>query len=302
MTDYIHIDKTTFLRYKNAEFLNGEEKRKLNDKVLGILDKYGCFQEASSLQSYNKIKKPSHFQPSHHYTRPVFKRKAIINPTQTDTDREVTALLNKISKRTFHKICRDMMRVITRNNVETITRDILEKCQKQYGFLDLYIGVLTEIFVKSSCEIREKIKDILTTYIDDFIKNRQFTDFQLDSSDYNEFCDNLDNKKQIIGKHKTILAIIDKIMSGNLIDDYFNIMFNEIVQMDKNILVHTTFERHELLLDIMTDFVKTQERFQFHVGKYYSSHGSILEQYSVKARFKVMDLTCITVSTYQPIV
>lgn len=310
MTDFIQIDKDTFLRYKD-KVQNSPECTKIIQKISGILEGYSCFKEFSSFQSYTKTKKNVHFTSNHHtphhhnrqgqhaHPHVAMVRKPICNPNQSRTERDVTALLNKISKRTFVKISREILHIVTINNIEGITKNILFQCQKQPSFLDLYVNVLHDIYVRSSHDIKLQVQTQLSKYMEDFIDKRQFTNYQLDSSDYGEFCSNLDNKSQIIGKHKTILAIISKILRGTLIDEYFNLMFNEIIQLDKcsdaRDVANNDFEKHELLLDIMTDFVKTDQRYLLLVNKYYSTHVTTLAQYSLKARFKVMNITEIAI-------
>jgi hypothetical protein len=318
MTEFIQIKEDVFWRYKGVE-----SDPVLSKKIATILGKYPCFQDYSAFQSYSKVKKPpshavhghahgAHHHGGHHpagyshgghpnvnrhlhYNYP--KKPTIVNSSQSGCDREVMALLNKISKRNYSQICAKVKKLVNPTNVDGITKSILEKCQKQPNFLELYISLIQDIQGECGVIGKDSIMAILLEYVEEFIRNRQFTDYHLDSSNYDQFCSNLDNKSQIIGKHKTIIALILKIFRNNLIDEYFNIMFNEIIKMDKlfDADVEDDNEKHELLLDILTDFVKTDKRYKSHIDKYYSTHQTVLQQYSLKARFKVMDLTEVRV-------
>jgi hypothetical protein len=285
-TEFVQINEDTFRKYQNSVC----EDVQLTKRVGEILNKYACFHDYSAFQSYSKNKKHvSH--TNHHHTQPHIshQRKPILS-NQSTLQREITALLNKISRDKYEKISKQILHLCNPKTIKEITKNVLEKCQKQPGFLELYVGIIHDIYMKSNIDLKKLITQILSEYIDDFVEKREFENYHLDSIDYNEFCCNMDNKKQIIGKHKTILAIIHKILRNNTIDEYFNIMFNEIIVMNKE-NERNDVERLELLLDIMTDFVKTDKRYQTHIGKYYSTHVKILESYSMKAKFKVMNIT-----------
>ena len=228
----------------------------------------------------------------------MLKRKPIIDPLLSTTDREITSLLNKITKKNYAKLMRDVLRTTGIHNVDYITRCVLSKCQKQPGFLDLYTNILHDIYKCSQKDIKIAMQKVLSEYIEAFVETRHFRNFHLDSSDYKEFCSNLDAKNQIIGTHNTILAIINKILKNSLEELYFNIMFNELIQMDDELsgdVQVTCFERHELLLDIITDFVKADPRYVTHIEKYYATHDAVLGQYSLKAKFKVMNITEVVI-------
>ena len=295
MVDFIQVDEQTFLNKKIAY----DEANPISQKVNGMLDKYDCFQDYSSFQSYTKGRAKQsghhhhhnnrhHHHHHHHHNRverkPIFEKSKI-----SSNERETTALLNKLSKRNYTTIIKQIHQSLDKQDLEEFIKNVLDKCHRQPGFLELYVSVLNDVFNKSNGDSKQVIRNLLSEYIQDFIQKREFKDFQLDSKNYMQFCNNVDNKKQIIGKHKTILALIVKILRNNLIDEYFNIMFNEIILIDK---AHgkDEYERHELLLDIISDFVKADMKFRSYINKYYKSHTNILDGYSVKARFKVMDI------------
>ena len=146
--------------------------------------------------------------------------------------------------------------------------------------------------------MRQIIHETLFSYINDYMKQRDFmSNYELDSADYDTFCHNVANKKHIIGKHKTILAVVMKILKNNMIDDYFQVMFDEIVSMDEQRCSIHDHERHELMLDILADFVNADVKYRAFVEKYYSNNSHVLKNYTSKAKFKVMDIRVLPLNS-----
>jgi hypothetical protein len=315
MIDFIQTEESVFLEYRP----NIDENDPIVTKITALLDTYDCFKEvafqhppqqqhSSRHRGHNKtghgFKGNSHHHKMSSRNEAVNKnstenyplnRKLITNNTQTSNDRITTSLLNKLSKRNYPKIIEQILRHLDQNNMKRFVDNVLEKCQKQSHFLDLYMNVLYDLYHKSFQDTRQIIHSTMFSYIDDFMKHREFIDeYKLDSKNYDQFCKNVSAKKEIIGKHKTVLAVIMKILKNNMIDDYFNIMFTEIQEMDETIKTSDDYsERHELLLDILTDFVRADLKYRGFVEKYYSNHANVLEGYSNKAKFKVMDIVCV---------
>jgi hypothetical protein len=306
MTDFIHIDENVFLKYKKSE------SDTISTKISTTLSNFNCFNDYSAFISYKskKFNSQNHSHHHHHHHNHnhnhnhshghsnhnvVRQRRKLINDSQTEFDRDITALLNKISKQNYGVITKNILKLITPENTSEIISNILKKCSRQTCFIDIYINILKEVYSHSDMDCKDEIQQQLNKYIDDFITGNEIKKFQLDSVDYNQFCNNMSNKSEIIGKHKTIIALEKKILQNNIIDEYFNSMFNEIIQMD-NIYVKDDFERHELLLDIMTDFVKANITYKVILEKYYKTHLETLKSYTSKARFKVLDMITINIS------
>lgn len=289
MTDFIKIKESLFDKYRSSE------DHKVSSKLNELLGKFQCFHDYNAFNSY-KSKRPVHNQHTYVY-KPngvTHHRKKIVKEGQNDFERSITSLLNKISRKNYHNIVRQITLACTNDtSVQLVVKNILEKCQKQPCFLELYVKILHEIYMKSAFECRHCIKEQISEYIQDFIEGRNFLNFRLNSSNYDQFCFNLDNKSQIIGKHKTVIALIKEILRNSMIDEYFNIMFDEIVQMDKSQMIEEEFEKHELLLDIMTDFAKADDKYQMSITEYYTTNVEYLHTYSLKARFKILDMTAV---------
>ena len=201
--DFIQIEEDEFLKHRQSMV----EDKDMSSKIEGLLGKFTCFQDYSAFTSYAKTKRSpnqnavhtphghghgnGHGSGHHHanarvnHTVPHY-RKQIKDPSQTGLDREITGWLNKISKRNFVKISSQILRFVNPKTVKVITNSVLEKCQKQPVFLDLYIGVLNELLSKSNQECKTQIREILSDYIQDFIAKRQFKNFHLDSLSYSE--------------------------------------------------------------------------------------------------------------------
>lgn len=306
MIDFITIDESVFKAHKPTI----DENDSIVMKITKMLEGYDCFNESivlthhhhnSSNRGNNKHNfRHNHYKRNeHHHNRnenvpnncPHHHRKFFTNSTQTSNDRITTTLLNKLSQQNYKKISEQIIKHLDKNNIKRFIDLVLEKCQRQSIFLDLYIDMLCDIYNKHFNEMKQIIHETLLSYINDYMKQRDFmNDFELDSEDYDTFCNNVDNKKQIIGKHKTILAVVMRILKCNMVDDYFKVMFDEIITMDeKNHTLHD-HERHELMLDILADFVKADIKYRAFVEKYYSNNTHVLNNYTSKAKFKVMDI------------
>jgi hypothetical protein len=307
MIDFITIDESVFQAHKPAI----DENDSIVMKITKMLEGYDCFNESVVLthhhhhNSSNKGNHKHNFRNNHHkrnehhqnrnenvsHNCPHHFRKFITNSSQTSNDRITTTLLNKLSQQNYKKISEQIIKHLDKNNIKRFVDLVLEKCQRQSIFLDLYIDMLYDIYNKHFNEMRQIIHETLLSYINDYMKQRDFmTDFELDSEDYDTFCNNVDNKKQIIGKHKTILAVVMRILKCNMVDDYFKVMFDEIITMDEKSHTLHDHERHELMLDILADFVKADIKYRAFVEKYYSNNTHVLNNYTSKAKFKVMDI------------
>jgi hypothetical protein len=309
MIEFIEVPEGVFAQQK----LVIVDDAALTEKLGKLLGHYSCFLEYNAFSSYTKPKKHTSNVNAHHgfhghghnhghsnnhgHGRRAVPthfavRKAIGNDKSAD-EKNITALLNKISRKNVASLTRQIVMVITSSNIEMILMSILDKCKTQQCFIELYVCLINDVCGKCNDEDKACVYKILHAYIKSFITKREFTDYQLVTNNYQDFCSNMSNKLNIIGTHKTILAILTKILRNNMIDEYFNIMFNEVIQMDKcwdDALV----EKHELFLDIMADFTKMDNKFKILMVKYYTTHKPIVQRYSLKSKFKVMDMTKLT--------
>lgn len=313
MIDFIEVQPAEFNRLKSVDMTDNQHAVKINS----LLDKYTCFQDYSAFNSYSKVRKHPHTHHAHNHNHDhrhhphnhvhhILSKKTVIgNNTKTVAEREMTGLLNKLSKRNYPTIVKQILKIVCttpqqptdpkETHTHVVISCILDKCQKQPCFIELYVSLLNDIHTKSTIECRALIRTQLNEYIDIFIKQKEFHNYQLDSLNYDEFCTNLNNKAMIIGRHKTIIALITKVLRTNMIDQYFNIMFNEVIQMDKHSECPKV-EKHELLLDIMMDFVQNDPKYKNFMVKYYSTHPTVLQEYSMKSKFKVLDMTNISIT------
>jgi hypothetical protein len=313
MIDFITIDESVFLAHKPIV----DENDSIVMKISKLLEGYDCFNETTVFAHSHKGHHKHGSRPNHHkrtdnhHSANMFKRsdtssnnlspqfrKPIFNALQTSNDRITTTLLNKLSEQNYTKISEQIIKHLDKNNIKRFVDLVLEKCQKQSIYLNLYIDILYDIYNNSFNEMRQIIYETLSSYINDYMKHMDFiSSYELDSNDYDTFCHNVANKKHIIGKHKTILAVVMKILKNNMIDDYFKVMFDEIINMDElknNIHDH---ERHELMLDILVDFVNADVKYRAFVEKYYSNNSHVLKNYTSKAKFKVMDIRVLPLNS-----
>lgn len=314
MTDFVQVSKDDFFHDKCYV------DQHVNDKVKSLLDKFNCFDDFVAFSSYNKTRKPHHHHhhPHHHNHHQhtngnqahAKKRAPVINKNLAKSDRDFLSMLNKISPANFGTISQKLLVFINADNSTKVVNGILEKCYKQHVYLDTYIKLLQDIKSKAPNEVRETLSCVVCRFINEFIQDTNFENYHLNSVDYDTFCVNVCNKKTILGKHRTVVKLFDKILDdptsisidgnktnevGKLMDLYFAYMLNAI----KNIGVldaveqenaHGHFDKIELMLEMLEVFMKYNTKYSVSLGEFYKSQSDVLPSYSMKAKFKVMDM------------
>lgn len=266
-------------------------------RILKLLEPYSCFKE-QSVHHTKHIKKNTtadharnqtwHRHNHNQRTIPCKTRRHITNDKMTDDEKAINTLLNKVSERNYNHITSKILGILNDDNVQIVVQSILTKCQKQICFIDMYINIIRDVS-QSGGEVKRQVILILTEYINDFVDKREFNCFNLENDSYTDFCNNMEMKNVVLGKHKTIISVMSNIiMQDNVIDSYFEHMFNEIVRLDNT---HGKCEIKELLLDIMKDFASADSRFKSKITNYYITQPNVLTCYTLKAKFKVMDIT-----------
>jgi hypothetical protein len=237
----------------------------------------------------------------------------LFNDTQThDYERLLQSALNKITDTNFSTISKKILGMY--HHQKSVSDDdsrvtklfishILHKCYTQVALLNIYCKLISELRDFADNDSKTLIDDVVEGFVDDFLVNslplaalnhsRSPSSSSMDDTDdstssngnsnsgteYDDFCRSVVQRSHLIGKHMTILAMIQNFlyMSGaRYLEDVLTI-YRE--GSDANL--------QEILLDILHEFVKFDKtlasRIQHHVR-----HTTFVA--NNRARFKVQDI------------
>jgi hypothetical protein len=315
-TDCIVIEPSIFYKLKDSPVND-----KITQRIGSLLASYPCFKEGPHL-----LPAPATFNPKyanknysnsnhhHHHThssrnrvdytsrrRNADYRPSVIaihrKPKQMSAERDITGMLNKITKGNYERIAA-MLKTLTsetEGNMTIFLSQILSKCQRQVCFITLYLSLLEDVHQNASQEMQDHIRKVISDHVTKALGGAQtgLESFTLKSKSYDEFCNHLLTKGDIIGNHKTILQIMDSyphMMTRNMqLDSYFEDIFQQTRDVGETTSSHRNTDLHELLLEMLVDFVKLNTVWKARIATYFSDKNK-MHSYSSKARFQVMDI------------
>jgi hypothetical protein len=211
-------------------------------------------------------------------------------------ERDITSMLNKITKGNYERIA-TMLKVLTSETEANLTiflSHILAKCQRQVCFITLYLSLLQDIHQSASEEMQNHIRDFVSDHVTKaLVSQTGLNSFTLHSKNYDEFCNHLITKGDIIGNHKTILQIMESyphMMKRDMqLDSYFEDIFRQTRDVGEMTVPHRNTDLHELLLEMLVDFVRLNTAWKARISAYFSDKNK-MHSYSSKAKFQVMDI------------
>jgi len=317
-TDCIVIEPSIFIKLKDSP-----KNDKIADRIISMLETYSCFKDGPQVLSSPN----HHFNPKHagrggaqqttsfgghsksrfdHSTR---KRNHHTHATSTisfvqrrpkqpcTVERDLTSMLNKLSKGNYAKLASTIkaLTFATDENLTVFLSQILAKCQRQVCFINLYLSLLQDIHCDADEPMKDRIRDFVTDHVTQAVgAHAGLGSFTLQSKNYDEFCTHLIQKGDIIGNHKTILQIMElyphmmkREMHG--IESYFEDVFRQTCDIGETTSCQRNTDLHELLLEMLVDFVKLNAAWKQRIATYFSDK-SKMHSYSSKARFKIMDI------------
>lgn len=197
----------------------------LKNNIKKLISSYSCFKNLKSFNNFYKKKK--------NFSRGINK---------TD-DKIILSYLNKITENNYNNLSFKIKSNIRENNFKMIIDKLLLISFKQSNYSKLYIDLFRLIIIDEiKCQyLNEKIEEIITDKNDDLrlLLNK------IDSSSYEEFCDNNKEKKLLKGKINIIINLIkfDIIPTGkdfllkNLMKykNFENDLFLELLQIINNV-------------------------------------------------------------------
>lgn len=299
--DCIVIEPSIFYELKDSV-----HNEKITRRIASLLDSYSCFKEEAQnvipLQSNHYTAKFSS-RPHHSKTRydhaikrkhvPVTIRRPI--PKQLTIEREITAMLNKITKGNYTKLSKTIteLTLSSKEGLGVILAQLFIKCQRQVCFMTIYLSLLEDIHREAPVEMKSVIRDFVSEHVSRVCAQAGHDTFSLQSANYDEFCGCLARKGEIIGNHKTVLQIMEAyphmIRADSQLDAYFEDIFKHTCDVGEAVSVPRNNDLHELLLEMLVDFVNLNVVWKNRIASYFSDKNK-MQSFSHKAKFQVMDI------------
>ena len=302
-TDYIVIEPSIFYELKDSVY-----NEKITQRIASMLDSYSCFKDGAPMQSnhfpakfLNRPHSNSHHQSKTRYDHAVKRKHAlpvIVHrpiPKQWTVEREITAMLNKITKGNYNKLSKTITKLTLSSNegLGIILSQLFTKCQRQVCFMTLYLSLLEDIHREAPVEMQSTICDFVSEHVNRVCAEAGHNTFSLQSTNYDEFCGCLARKGEIIGKHKTVLQIMGAyphmIHTDSQLDAYFEDIFKHTCDVGESVATPRNNDLHELLLEMLVDFVKVNHVWKERIASYFSDKNK-MQLFSHKAKFQVMDI------------
>jgi hypothetical protein len=303
-TDYIVIEPSLFYELKDSV-----HNEKITQRIASLLDSYKCFKEAPQaipMQSYhfpakfpNRPHCNSHHQSKTRYDHAVKRKSAVPvivrRPKQLTVEREITAMLNKITKGNYNKLSKTITKLTLSSDegLGVILTQLFIKCQRQVCFMTLYLSLLEDIHRAAPVEMKSTISDFVSEHVTRVCAEAGHDTFSLQSANYDEFCGCLARKGEIIGNHKTVLQIMGAyphmIRKDSQLDAYFEDIFKHTCDVGESVAMPRNNDLHELLLEMLVDFVKLNDVWKARIASYFSDKNK-MQLFSHKAKFQVMDI------------
>ena len=241
-------------------------------------------------------------------------------------ERELQSVLNKLTRHNYSKLSASVLDFEPNTHLDIFVATLLEKCYTQTCFLDLFVSLLCDLHRSADADTKTRIDTTLVLFVDQFVRCEDITSFRIRSTihDYDGFCKDMSVRNRIVGKHRTILALLNQV----LLDEskravYLHSMFEAL---DQSVPSHrsdelsgdggggggggngdggecerrstpTSSDAYELLLDLMMDFVKADASMAQRVRGHFRDTGHFREDaahLTNRARFKIRDIMATT--------
>jgi hypothetical protein len=208
-----------------------------------------------------------------------------------DFERALQSALNKITENNFDSLSKRVKEIFDMqqhgNDVARTTKliitQILQKCYTQVALLNVYCRLIGELRTAANASTRDVIDDVVDDFVNDYVANGLTSvtgeSYVHQKTQYDEFCKAVITRSHLIGKHLTILAMIQNFLyvrgTGYLecVLDIYRTGSDGVQQ--------------ELMLDILLEFVKFDNNLAAKIQEYVGKTKFVSSQ---RARFKMQDI------------
>lgn len=213
-------------------------------------------------------------------------------------DRELKSTLNKLTRHNYGKLASSILNFKTDTNLDLLLASLLEKCYKQTCFLDLFVSLIVDLYANADDDAKACIDNTLAEFVETFMGSKNLLNFRMRSTnlDYEGFCDDMITRNNIVGKHRTVLALLARIMDEPskkvYIRSMLGVLDTSLESETKRVDAHS--DAYELILDLMMDFVVADGKMAKQVRDHFTSRGMFFDtlpaNISNRARFKIKDI------------
>lgn len=203
MTDIIVISLEEFNKIKNTITLDLQIK----EKYEGLFNKYDCFFK-TNIGNNGVI--PKKGQSTYSKKEPVFE---VMSKTHypkkiKTTSQEVTGLLNIMNRQNYSKVLSKFRFLLSKENIQSVMKEILIKCCLQIVYKDLYIRLILDITELSGYD--DVIRSSLALFFDDYISKKQIVfcgNNKTDICEYDIFCNQQKHKSITLARNILFLDL-----------------------------------------------------------------------------------------------
>jgi hypothetical protein len=237
----------------------------------------------------------SHRKPMHHtggFGAPLPKQRIMTY------DRELKATLNKLTRHNYGKLSSSILNFKDDTNIDLLLSSLLEKCYTQSCFLDIFVSLIVDLYAVADADTKSNIDTALTQFVTQFMGCTQLLNFRMrnTNTDYDGFCDDMIMRNSIVGKHRTILALLNRILDKHFRQVYLGAMLGvldtSMASEERRVDAHS--DAYELILDLMMDFVQADAAMATQIKDHFTSKGMLRDalpaNISNRARFKIKDI------------
>lgn len=278
MSECMCIDFDLFMACKSSKTIEG----KISNKIEHILKEYTCFKENSappfiyketfhkSFKNIGKKRDEKVKKPAHHHN------------TSCD-QKDVLALLNKLSSSNFDLLYRKLLFMCSSDNISIVVRLIIDKCYTQYAYSHLFINILKNLMnVYKEC-VANNIKCFYDEWRMNFKENLKNIAELAKDNNYDVFCSFVSNKNMCTQKHSIIIEFI----KNKLYIDNINTHIAFIIEvLNEYSTVNEVLDVIILcILDILSRFKLDQETIEVLLSNLIPLEDNCCN----KVRFKIKD-------------
>ena len=216
--DFVRYDAAIFYQYKSFDVQNSKYEHFV--KTMSSLKKqHDCFQ----------VIKPKFIDKTIH-PKVKIQRPVHINKTEQPFHLFVRSCLNKLTTTTFEKIYNSIHLKITNENLEETIKQILIMSNESNLFTELYVGLIINLYASVSKPVL--FQNVINNFFQDIFEN----DYYVISNEtvketYDEFCDRIKMKKNILHKIKTYLYLLQDTNINKYIERNTNELFDVIFEV-----------------------------------------------------------------------
>lgn len=247
MEDVIFIESSVFREFKIHP--KDDEYSKLHSKIVELFQNHTCFMDNGKL-SHNELCNKKYNKYLYSSQIPQKERNPIQSNKYCSYEREIMAMLNKISKQNYDIIQKKIIRDVNNSNLNMILSLIIQKAFTDSIFLGLYIELIQKMFSLFPSQTNEFVKLQYDSFYNEF-SSRLSIISSSNCGQYDDFCAEQKEKRLIESQNRTFISLMkNQLLEGVQAHEYLQFI------LDKFSLETLDNYQHYVLLQCVHDFYK----------------------------------------------